>query len=112
MALAQMDTHRNDRRLEDSRAAGIVQIPGGTFRIGSDHRYLTDTRPPEERGWVGRSLLPSRGAGWERIELGANKVPAGVRDHVPGLCSDQSVFRKNVKAARRRDRQLDKTERS
>src|SRR5229473_8154521 len=39
MTLRRADTDRNDRRLQDSRTADMVRIPGGTFRMGSNDHY-------------------------------------------------------------------------
>ena len=39
MALARTDIERNDRLSEDGRTTGMIRIPGGTFRMGSDNHY-------------------------------------------------------------------------
>jgi sulfatase modifying factor 1 len=39
MTLLQTDVRRDQAQSEDSRTAGMVRIPGSTFRMGSDHHY-------------------------------------------------------------------------
>ena len=39
MTLLRTDSVRNGRREEDRRTDNMVWIPGGTFRMGSDHHY-------------------------------------------------------------------------
>jgi len=39
MALGRAEIERNDRPPEDSRNVGMVRIPGGTFRMGSNDHY-------------------------------------------------------------------------
>jgi len=39
MTLLRADLDRNDRPSADSETGDMVAIPGGTFRVGSDHHY-------------------------------------------------------------------------
>jgi formylglycine-generating enzyme len=39
MTLLRADPERNDRSSGDIRTGDMVAIPGGTFRMGSDHHY-------------------------------------------------------------------------
>jgi sulfatase modifying factor 1 len=46
MTLLRTDTEPNNRPSEDSRTRDMVRIPGGTFRMGSDHYYPEEVSPP------------------------------------------------------------------
>ena len=39
MTLSRTDVEPNDRRAENRQTDNMVWIPGGTFRMGSDHHY-------------------------------------------------------------------------
>ena len=39
MAVLGVDIAHGDRRAEDHHADNMIWIPGGTFRMGSDHHY-------------------------------------------------------------------------
>jgi formylglycine-generating enzyme len=39
MALLRTDMARSDRQSEACRTGGMVRVPDGTFRIGSNDRY-------------------------------------------------------------------------
>src|ERR1700730_11432894 len=55
---------RQDARpSQDSRAADMVQIPGGTFRMGSDHHYPEEApvhRVTVDGFWIDRTPVTNR----------------------------------------------------
>ena len=63
MALLQADTAQNDRPPEDSRTDDMVWIPGGTFRMGSDHHYPEEApahRVSVDGFWIDRTPVTNR----------------------------------------------------
>jgi formylglycine-generating enzyme len=63
MTLLRANIERNDRSLEDGRTANMVQIPGGTFRMGSNDRYPEEApvyRVTVSAFWIDRTPVTNR----------------------------------------------------
>src|SRR5947207_4638088 len=63
MTLPEADIGRNDRQSADSRTADMVRIPGGTFRMGSDHHYPEEApvhRVTVDGFWIDRTPVTNR----------------------------------------------------
>ncbi|SHH16410.1 formylglycine-generating enzyme family protein [Bradyrhizobium erythrophlei] len=63
MTTPRTDIERDDRSSEDSRTGGMVRIPGGTFRMGSDHHYPEEApvhRVTVDGFWIDRTPVTNR----------------------------------------------------
>ena len=63
MTLLQTDIRQDDKPSEDSRTADMVRIPGGTFRMGSDHHYPEEApvhRVTVDGFWIDRTPVTNR----------------------------------------------------
>ena len=57
------DIERNDPQSQDSGTSDMVRIPGGTFRMGSDHHYPEEApvhRVTVEGFWIDRTPVTNR----------------------------------------------------
>jgi formylglycine-generating enzyme len=63
MTLLRDDIQPNDGPSEDSRTSGMVRIPGGTFRMGSDNHYPEEApvhRVTVDGFWIDRTPVTNR----------------------------------------------------
>jgi sulfatase modifying factor 1 len=63
MMMLRTDIERSDRPSEDSRTSDMVWIPGGTFRMGSDHHYPEEApvhRVTVDGFWIDRTPVTNR----------------------------------------------------
>ena len=63
MTLLGTEVGPNERPSGDSRTAGMVRIPGGTFRMGSDHHYPEEApahRVTVDGFWIDRAPVTNR----------------------------------------------------
>jgi sulfatase modifying factor 1 len=63
MTLLRTDLERSDRQAEDRRIGDMVRIPGGTFRMGSDHHYPEEApahRVAVDGFWIDRTPVTNR----------------------------------------------------
>src|SRR5882724_10220231 len=49
MTVLQADIKRDEKQSDDSRTRDMIRIPGGTFRMGSDHHYPEEAPAHEVR---------------------------------------------------------------
>jgi len=63
MTHAQADIERGEKQSEDNRTTGMVWIPGGTFKMGSDHHYAEEApaqRVTVDGFWIDRTPVTNR----------------------------------------------------
>ena len=63
MTTLRTDIERDDRSSEGSRTGDMVRIPGGTFRMGSDHHYPEEApvhRVTVDGFWIDRTPVTNR----------------------------------------------------
>lgn len=63
MTLLQADIRRDEAQPDDNRIADMIRIPGGTFRMGSDHHYPEEApvhRVAVDAFWIDRAPVTNR----------------------------------------------------
>jgi formylglycine-generating enzyme required for sulfatase activity len=63
MTLAQAGIERDEKPSEDKRTTGMVWIPGGTFKMGSDNHYAEEApahRVTVDGFWIDRTPVTNR----------------------------------------------------
>ena len=63
MTLLRTEVERSEGPSEDGRTADMVRIPGGTFRMGSDHHYPEEApahRVTVDGFWIDRTPVTNR----------------------------------------------------
>src|SRR5258707_3320792 len=63
MTVLQADIKRDEKPSDDSRTGDMVRIPGGTFRMGSDHHYPEEApshRVSVDGFWIDRTPVTNR----------------------------------------------------
>jgi formylglycine-generating enzyme required for sulfatase activity len=63
MTLLRTEVERSEGPSVDSRTADMVRIPGGTFRMGSDHHYPEEApahRVTVDSFWIDRTPVTNR----------------------------------------------------
>src|SRR5258707_478084 len=63
MTVLQADIKRDEKPSDDSRTGDMVRIPGGTFRMGSDHHYPEEApshRVTVDGFWIDRGPVTNR----------------------------------------------------
>jgi formylglycine-generating enzyme len=89
MTLLRTDTERNERQAEDHQTNNMVRIPGGTFRMGSDHHYPEEApahRVTIDGFWIDRTPVTNRQFKRFVLETGHKtyaEIPPDPRDY-PG----------------------------